>query len=939
MNEIQYIGEHLLPGQIGHFAIVLSFSSSFLAAIAYFFATNRRKTDEYGGWLKIGRVGFLLHAFSIFTIVIAFFYILVNNFYEYNYVWANTSDDLPFEYVFSAFWKDQEGSFLIWLFWHAVLGLILLFKSGKWEAPVLSVLSLIQVVIGSMILGLYVGVDELVRVGVNPFLLLRDVMDAPIFAKADYLTMIEGSGLNPLLQNYWMTIHPPTLFLGFASTAIPFAYAVAGLWVGAHKEWLKPAQPWALFSAAILGLGILMGGAWAYEALTFGGYWAWDPVENMSLVPWLVLLAGVHTHLIAKSTGHSIRSTYLFYILTFCLILYSTFLTRSGVLGDTSVHAFTELGLENQLLALILIFTGIGLGLFFVRYKSIPAPEKEESGASKEFWMFIGSLVLLFSAAMITVSTSLPVYNKIRQIFEPEFVGHVIKDPVDHYNRYQLYIGVFIGLLSGAAQFLRFREHNFGSHRAKWLRHIGVSGLLAAIVSVPVLYWIGNYAVQFIILLFAGLFTIFSNLDYIFSFVKNNWKTAGSALSHIGFGLLVIGVMASGIKKHHISKNAFVMKDLLDSERLERNIILYKGMPMFMSGYEVLYKSDTLINHNRYYEVSFREMDENGAVKDSFTIYPNVLYDNNFEKVAAANPDTKHYLFKDVFTHIASLPAEHFSAEEARTAEDSLKYLRYESIEGDTFFTQKHFGIIEKVYRDPVHPDYEAEKGDVSLGAKIAFRELESDTVYYAEPVIALRGQLVYTYADKINPLGIKVKLGEEVFESYFPMEETLNYQTFQFKQGDTIHFNGWDVQFAGFNKEVNHPGYEANDGDIAVSAVMNVFKSGQSGTAEPVYLIRGNKPYNLKDEVEEFGFHFRFTGIDPASETITMSLAKVDTDVRIVPMDIAENATRNDWIVLESIVFPGINFFWLGSLLMLIGLTISMWLRLEKKKAKPENA
>ncbi|MDV7399460.1 cytochrome c biogenesis protein CcsA, partial [Arthrospira platensis SPKY1] len=100
---------------------------------------------------------------------------------------------------------------------------------------------------------------------------------------------MQGSGLNPLLQNYWMTIHPPTLFLGFASTAIPFAYAIAGLWTKEHQAWLKPALPWALFSGAILGTGILMGGAWAYEALSFGGYWAWDPVENMSLVPWLIL--------------------------------------------------------------------------------------------------------------------------------------------------------------------------------------------------------------------------------------------------------------------------------------------------------------------------------------------------------------------------------------------------------------------------------------------------------------------------------------------------------------------------------------------------------------------------------------------------------------------------------------------------------------------------
>ena len=157
-------------------------------------------------------------------------------------------------------------------------------------------------------------------------------MDAPIFAKADYATVIKGQGLNPLLQNYWMTIHPPTLFLGFASTAVPFCYAVAGLWTGKHKEWLKPVLPWALFSGAILGTGILMGGAWAYEALSFGGYWAWDPVENMSLVPWLILIAGIHTNLISKNTG--IRSRVpIFFIYS---LLYSLCTPRSLLVVEYS---------------------------------------------------------------------------------------------------------------------------------------------------------------------------------------------------------------------------------------------------------------------------------------------------------------------------------------------------------------------------------------------------------------------------------------------------------------------------------------------------------------------------------------------------------------------------------------------------------------------------
>jgi cytochrome c-type biogenesis protein CcmF len=126
-------------------------------------------------------------------------------------------------------------------------------------------------------------------------------MRAPIFSQADYLSipqMQDGQGLNALLQNYWMVIHPPVLFLGFSSTVVPFAYAIAGLWKRDFGGWTRVALPWTLFSACVLGTGVMMGAAWAYEALSFGGYWGWDPVENASMVPWLVMIAGLHTQVI-----------------------------------------------------------------------------------------------------------------------------------------------------------------------------------------------------------------------------------------------------------------------------------------------------------------------------------------------------------------------------------------------------------------------------------------------------------------------------------------------------------------------------------------------------------------------------------------------------------------------------------------------------------------
>src|SRR5690606_22423412 len=146
------------------------------------------------------------------------------------------------------------------------------------------------------------------------------------------------------LQNYWMVIHPPVLFFGFALTLFPFAYAIAALWKNDYKSMIKPLLRWSVAATGMLGLGIMMGGAWAYESLNFGGYWAWDPVENASLVPWMILISALHTLLIYKSTGRSIKITLIFFVLAFLFVWYSTFLTRTGVLGDTSVHSFTGEG-------------------------------------------------------------------------------------------------------------------------------------------------------------------------------------------------------------------------------------------------------------------------------------------------------------------------------------------------------------------------------------------------------------------------------------------------------------------------------------------------------------------------------------------------------------------------------------------------------------------
>jgi cytochrome c-type biogenesis protein CcmF len=928
---MEFIGEHLLPGQIGHLCVVLSFVAALLSSTAYFLATRYRDQPQSEGWRNIGRFSFLLHGLSVFTVIGCLFFILTGKMYEYEYAWANISDDLPFRFVFAAFWKDQQGSFLLWSFWHIGLSLVIMMRGGKWEAPVLAVISLAEAFIACMLLGIYFG-DS--KVGASPFDLLREAMDAPIFKQADYLHLIKGNGLNPLLQNYWMTIHPPTLFLGFASTIVPFAFAIAGLWLQEHKEWLKPALKWSLFSGAILGTGILMGGAWAYEALSFGGYWAWDPVENTSLVPWIVMVGGIHTNLVARSTGYSIRSTYGFYLLSFILILYSTYLTRSGILGDTSAHAFTEMGLGLQLIIFISVFTVLAAWLWGKRYRSIPDVKGEEPIQSREFWMFIGSLVLLFSAILITGATSLPVYNKIVKAFNPNYVGAALQDPMAHHNRYQLWIAVFIGLLSGFGLFMRYHERNWAGWKRNFFINMAVSAAIAAVLTYLNSLWIDMKAWQMYALLFMAMFTIATNVDYMVTVAKGNLKMASSAVSHVGFGILILGIMSTGLNKSWISVNKFAMEGMIEGMRKgeDKNVMLMKEAPMpIRDGYEATYEKDTIERQTRSFAVRFKRRDKTGNYTgEEFVLYPNVMYNRQFTKVVANNPSTKHYWDHDIFTQVPALPRAELEPEAAKQAEDSLKFISYSAAIGDTIFTKGHYVVVHGLTKQPVHPDYTAEPGDIAFGLQMEAHELGNPKSYNAAPMLCLRREKGgFTLPATIGPLQMKIRLTEKSMEHMLKTDEELQYQHFGLKEGESFNFKGYTVQFTKVNRSVQNPNYQPEKDDIAVAAELDVTgPDGKKGHSSPVYLIRGNEPFSLKDEIPEMGLNFKFDKIDPKTATLSIAAALATPEQRKIPVEIAENISRSDYIVLEAIVFPGINFVWLGSILMIFGLAISLWRR-----------
>lgn len=536
-------------------------------------------------------------------------------------------------------------------------------------------------------------------------------MDWPILSRPDYLTLIkDGTGLNTLLQNYWMVIHPPILFLGFASTIIPFGYAMAGFMRKSH-DWLKSAIPWASFSAAILGLGIMMGAAWAYESLSFGGYWAWDPVENASLVPWLTLVAGLHTNMIAKSTGYSLRPTYFFYIVSFLLILYSTFLTRSGILGDTSVHAFTDLGMNTQLLVFLLIFVIPAFTIFAIRYKSIPSIAKEEETSSREFWMFIGSLVLFLAGMVIIAKTSTPVANKLfgTNIAPPE-------DPEFAHNQIQIFVAIVLGLLTAGTQFLKYKY----TDTKKLVKNIVWPVLAAAIISLLIAFFGDvNYTKKGPVFLFAihlaiftAVYAVTGNLSYIWLVLRGKLKAAGASVAHVGFGLILVGILISSAKKTVLSWNTTGITPLAQAAPGEKNpagnpaenLTLFKGVETDMGKFMVNYKRDTLneADRKKYYEISFTAKDGS----ESFNLYPDVIKNNKGMEGFAANPASKHYWYKDIFVYITSF--------QQNDASDTTRFVDKEIKVGDTIFYSNGLMVFKSVSVNP------ASKKDVLLPGETA---------------------------------------------------------------------------------------------------------------------------------------------------------------------------------------------------------------------------
>lgn len=762
---------HYFEGQLGHIFVIAAFVSSILASWAFFKGRNQEQS-----WSSFGTKIFYVHSFAVISIVGVLFYLINSHYYEYHYVYSHSSNLLPIYYQISCFWEGQEGSFLLWMFWNAILGIVLMNTNKFWKAPVMLVMSLTQMFLASMILGVVVFN---VKIGSSPFLLLREVLDAPIFKTNPNFIPEDGTGLNPLLQNYWMVIHPPTLFLGFATTVIPFAYCIGGLIIGKTKEWIRPALPWAQFSALVLGVGILMGAYWAYETLNFGGYWNWDPVENAIYVPWLVLIATIHVMIAYKKSGSALKLSMILAVTTFILVLYATFLTRSGILGNSSVHSFTDLGLSGQLLIYLLAFVALSAFLIIKRWKSIPSTEKEVSTYSREFWIFMGAAILCFMAFQVLAGTSIPVYNSIAESLGFELNMAPATDTFKAYSLPQLILSIFLAIFSGTGQFFWWKKMDKQKLKAEltfpFLIAIGISG------AVIVLGRITEPA--YLVLLVASVYSVVANSKILFSIIKSNFKLAGGSIAHIGIAFMLLGILFSSGYSKILSTNYTSMvwgRDFPD-EINQDNLLLFINEPRQMQEYSMIYKGIrkltkevgmvseqellttrdplkvvkennstydtlTLINpENSYFEVEYSG--ENGK---QFTLFPRVQINTTMD-MTVYSPDIHRTIGADMYTHVRTFPVPTSEADWSDPKELKVAI-------GEKFFVNDYVATLEKL--EPVDEIDGAKiaEGDIAVKAVISVEGEYKN--YLSEPVFLIKDQeFVGRVDDHVNDLAFRISI------------------------------------------------------------------------------------------------------------------------------------------------------------------------------------
>jgi len=514
---------------VGRLALLLGFLCSLtaVASIAWGLRTGM------SGPLRAGRRAvWAVCGLALLSVIILERALLARDM-TYRYVAEHTSKDLPIQYAFSSLWAGQEGSLLLWLLILSAYGSAFLFAYRKRLDPFYDAVAMVIACVMVFFTGLLTFISSPFRILATP---------PP-----------DGMGLNPLLQDPGMMIHPPVLYTGYVGFVVPFAFAVAVLILNrTGTRWIEEVRRWTLFCWGFLGLGILMGARWAYIELGWGGYWGWDPVENASLMPWLVGTGFLHSVMIEQRRGMLKTWNIVLIALTFELSIFGTFLTRSGVL--TSVHSFAESDIGPWFLGFILLSSTLAVALILYRKALLESENRMDAIVSREGSFLFNNVLFVALTFATFLGTTFPVLSEA-------VTGTKISVSAPFFNRVNVPIALTLLLLTGAGPVLSWKRATASVLKRNFVLP-AFMGVLATLIALPfgaggvyplVCIFAAAFVATTIVMEFARGVQARKSADSaplptaVLHLVQKNKRRYGGYIVHAGIVVLFIGVLGSSV--------------------------------------------------------------------------------------------------------------------------------------------------------------------------------------------------------------------------------------------------------------------------------------------------------------------------------------------------------------------------------------------------------
>ncbi len=572
----------LTLADLGYVSLLLSFFLALYAAGAAFFAARRNQLPLYA---SARNAAFAVAALTTLAVGILEWALITHQF-RFEYVALQTSLAQPLLYNVSALWGGQEGSLLFWAWLLAVFTAVVLVQNQNKNQELMPYVITGLAISQAFFLALMTLATDPSKSGffiLTPF--TREGTNAVVgnpFRLLDF-TPIDGNGLNPLLQNPGMFIHPVTQYLGYVGFTIPFAFAMAALFTKRLSDvWIRTTRRWTLVSWLFLSLGLLFGMQWAYMELGWGGYWGWDPVENASLMPWLTGTAFLHSVMIQERRGMLKMWNLVLVMLTFCLSILGTFITRSGVIE--SVHAFGVSSLGPWFLVFLAATLLSFLYLLFNRMDDLKEENELDSLLSRESSFLLNNLILVGAAFATLWGTIFPMVSEA-------VTGKKVTVGAPFFNQVNGPIFFALVVLIGICPLIGWRRATAENLARNFLRPLAVSMVAAVVLfAIGVREWYGilSFSTIAFVLATIGLEFYRGVLARIRQFGENpaaalvqlvasNRRRYGGYIVHIGVILAVAGITGSTFYQSETQANLKVG----ESMRIKQYALQYEGLQIY----------------------------------------------------------------------------------------------------------------------------------------------------------------------------------------------------------------------------------------------------------------------------------------------------------------------------------------------------------------------